>query len=202
VIPRLVIASHNKEKIEEIRNFLVGYVDVVQSITDYGFSQAPEETEDTFLGNARIKALEALRITGLPSLGDDSGLVVPALNGQPGVLSARWAEMPDGQRDFSQASLRIQKELADKDPKAFFVCSLCLAWPDGRRDEVEGYCHGRLTFPPRGPFIFGYDPIFVKEGQPLTFAEMDHATKNRLSHRADAFNKLALFLPRSAESTS
>jgi XTP/dITP diphosphohydrolase len=183
---RLVIASHNKGKVREIALLLGAYVAHFPSAGELGLPE-PEETETTFIGNAELKARAAARGSDLPALADDSGLVVPALNGDPGIYSARWAG-PD--KDFAVAMERVRRELGDKDASAYFVCALALAWPDGEVEAVEGRVYGRLVFPPRGDKGFGYDPIFIPDGHDITFAEMDPDDKHRMSHRADAFAQL------------
>jgi XTP/dITP diphosphohydrolase len=183
---RLVIASHNKGKVREIALLLGAYVSEFPSAGELGLPE-PEETETTFVGNAELKARAAAKGSNLPALADDSGLVVPALNGDPGIYSARWAG-PD--KDFAVAMERVRRELGDKDTSAYFVCALALAWPDGEVEAVEGRVYGRLVFPPRGEKGFGYDPIFIPDGHDITFAEMDPDDKHRMSHRADAFAQL------------
>lgn len=185
--PRLVIATHNQGKVREIRDLLKPYkVDVV-SAGELKLPE-PEETETTFIGNARLKALAAAVACGLPALADDSGLSVAALDGAPGIYSARWAGPT---KDFAVAMARVEKELTGKtDRAAKFVCALALAWPDGHCDTFEGEVHGTLAFPPRGAQGFGYDPIFVATGQTITFAEMEPAAKHAMSHRAQAFRQL------------
>ena len=182
----LVIASHNKGKVREIAELLGAYVAHFPSAGALNLPE-PDETETTFIGNAALKARAAANGSGLPALADDSGLVVPALGGSPGIYSARWAG-PD--KDFSVAMRRVEAELGNGDPSAYFVCALSLAWPDGHVESVEGRIHGRLVFPGRGDRGFGYDPIFIMEGRDLTFAEIDPAEKHRISHRADAFAQL------------
>jgi len=182
----LVIASHNKGKVREIAELLGAYVAHFPSAGDLNLAE-PEETETSFIGNAELKARAAAAAGGLPALADDSGLVVPALGGAPGIYSARWAG-PD--KDFSVAMRRVETELDDRDPSAYFVCALSLAWPDGHTESVEGRIHGRLIFPGRGDKGFGYDPIFIADGRDITFAEMDPDEKHRISHRADAFAQL------------
>ena len=183
---RLVIASHNKGKVREIALLLGAYVAHFPSAGELGLPE-PEETETTFIGNAELKARAAAKGSGLPALADDSGLVVPALNGDPGIYSARWAG-PD--KDFAVAMERVRQELGTKDPSAYFVCALALGWPDGHVESVEGKVFGHLTFPPRGERGFGYDPIFIPDGLNQTFGEMHEATKHRISHRARAFTQL------------
>lgn len=184
---RLVLASHNPGKLREIRALLAPFGVTAQAAPDLGLGE-PEETGQSFLENARIKALAVAQASGLPALADDSGLWVDALNGAPGIYSARWA---GPEKDFPAAMKRIQNELGGSpNRRAHFACALCLAWPDGKTIEVEGRVEGDLTWPPRGEKGFGYDPIFVPEGKTVTFAEMDLPSKQAISHRADAFRKL------------
>ena len=184
---RLVIASHNRGKVREIGDLLRPFAVDVVAAGDLGLSE-PEETGETFIANAELKAMAAARDSGLPALADDSGLVVPALDDAPGVLSARWAG-PD--KDFRLAMRSVEDALAGiADRRAHFACALSLAWPDGHRETFEGIVHGRLVFPPRGERGFGYDPIFIANGRGITFGEMDPDEKHRISHRADAFRKL------------
>lgn len=189
---KLVIASHNAGKIREIGALLAPHGISVVSVADLGFEE-PEETEDTFAGNARIKAHAAAKASGLPALSDDSGLMVDALNGDPGVYTADWAETPNG-RDFPMAMKKVWDLLETKDapsPRtAHFCCTLCVAWPDGEDVVFEGRVTGQLTWPMRGKLGFGFDPIFVPNGYSDTFGEMDPAQKHAMSHRADAFKKL------------
>jgi XTP/dITP diphosphohydrolase len=182
----LVIASHNKGKVREIAELLGAYVRHFPGAGDLALPE-PEETEATFIGNAELKARAAAAGSGLPALADDSGLVVPSLCGAPGIYSARWAG-PD--KDFTIAMQRVETELGGRDPSAYFVCALSLAWPDGHVESVEGRAHGRLAFPGRGDKGFGYDPIFIADGRDITFAEMEPEEKHRISHRADAFAQL------------
>lgn len=184
---RLVIASHNPGKVREIAELVRPYgVDVV-SAGELGLPE-PEETGTTFMENARLKALAAATAAGLPALADDSGLAVHALDGAPGIYSARWAGPG---KDFRAAMERVERELAGaEDRSAHFVCVLALAWPDGHVEAFEGTVHGRLVWPPRGERGFGYDPVFVPDGHDLTFGEMDPERKHAMSHRADAFRKL------------
>jgi len=182
----LVIASHNRGKVREIAELLGAYVAHFPSAGDLNLPE-PEETETTFIGNAELKARAAATASNLPALADDSGLVVPALGGEPGIYSARWAGPT---KDFNVAMKRVETELGDRDPAAYFVCALSLAWPDGHVESVEGRIHGRLIFPGRGDKGFGYDPIFIAEGRDITFAEMDPDEKHSISHRADAFAQL------------
>jgi len=186
----LLIASHNQGKVREIADLLTGRVARFPSAADHGVPE-PEETEDSFTGNAVLKARHAAAATGLPALADDSGLAVTALDGAPGIYSARWAVRPDGSRDFGHAMARVNTALGEAaDRRAHFVCALALAWPDGHAECVEGRVDGRLVWPPRGDRGFGYDPIFVPDGHQLTFGEMDPAAKHAISHRADAFARL------------
>jgi XTP/dITP diphosphohydrolase len=183
----LVIASHNQGKVREIAQLLRPYVARFVSAGELGLPE-PEETGTTFRENAELKARAAAVASGRPALSDDSGLVVPALGGRPSIYSARWAG-PD--RDFGVAMARIRAELPEGAPRdAHFVCALSLAWPDGHVETVEGRVHGALTFPPRGDRGFGYDPIFVPDGFADTFGEMEPESKDRISHRADAFRRL------------
>jgi XTP/dITP diphosphohydrolase len=190
---KLVLASHNKGKLAEFRDLLAPYGIEVLSAGDLGVPE-PEETGETFEENARLKAVVSTFSTGLPALADDSGLEVDALGGAPGVYSARWAGET---RDFGAAMARLEKELGEKGagggeaPRANFTCVLCLATPDGEAELFEGKAFGHLAFPPKGSNGFGYDPIFVADGQTLSFGEMDAAAKHAISHRAVAFAKFA-----------
>jgi XTP/dITP diphosphohydrolase len=189
---RLVIASHNPGKIEEIAALLAPFAVAVVSAGSLGIPE-PEETGGTFEANAALKARAAAEASGLPALADDSGLVVPALGGAPGIYSARWAGPA---KDFQVAMERVNRELGDRDRSAAFVAVLALAWPDGphaRDVHVElfrGEVQGNLVWPPRGDRGFGYDPMFVPAGGALTFGEMDPGEKHKISHRARAFAKL------------
>jgi len=189
---RLVIASHNAGKVREIGDLLAPYGAEVVSAGALGLGE-PEETEDSFAGNARIKAHAAARASGLPALSDDSGLSVEALGGDPGVYTADWAETGAG-RDFGLAMRKVQDLLeargAPEPRRAAFNCTLCLAWPDGADAVVAGQVHGRLVWPPRGARGFGYDPMFLPDGESETFGEMDPARKHAISHRAAAFARL------------
>jgi len=185
--PRLVIATHNKGKLAEIDDLLRPFhIDVVGAGT-LGLPE-PEETGASFEANARLKASAAADASGLPALADDSGLVVPALGGEPGIYSARWA---GPRRDFSIAMRTVEDRLQGKsDRSAHFVAALALAWPDGHAEVFRGEAHGVLIWPPRGTKGFGYDPMFLPDGYDRTFGELDPAEKHRISHRADAFRKL------------
>lgn len=193
----MVIASHNQGKISEIADLLMPYGMEVVSAYDLGLEDV-EETGTSFAANASLKAQAAAKATGLPALSDDSGLCVVALEGAPGIYSARWAEREDGKRDFEFGMEKVRKALYDQlddgdgrnDSRAYFVCMLCLTFPDGEEYLFEGRVDGKLQFPPRGTKGFGYDPIFVADGQTITFAEMEPAKKHAMSHRADAFSKL------------
>ena len=184
---RLVIASHNKGKVVEIRELLEPFgVDVV-SAGDLGLPE-PEETGLTFIDNAMLKARAAAEASGLPALTDDSGMTVEALDGAPGIYSARWA---GPSKDFAVAIELVRTRMGD-DPnrRGAFVCALALAWPDGAVETFEGVIQGHLEFPPRGSNGFGYDPIFVPEGDSRTFGEFEPAEKHAISHRAIAFRQL------------
>ncbi len=157
---KLVVASHNPGKVREISHLLSAYkVDVV-SAGELGLAE-PIEDGDSFVANAELKARASAQGAGIPALADDSGLVVPALGGQPGIYSARWA---GAEKDFGVAMARINDELGDNDRAAYFVCVMSLAWPDGQVESFEGRVHGNLVWPPRGANGFGYDPIFVPDG--------------------------------------
>lgn len=188
---RLLVASHNAGKIAEIAELLAPHGVAVLSAAELGLPE-PEETEDSFLGNARIKAHAAAKAAGMPALADDSGIEVAALGGAPGVYTADWAETPAG-RDFVAAMTRTWAELerlgAPEPRLAAFCCTLVLAWPDGRDAVFEGRMPGRIVWPMRGERGHGYDPIFQPEGYAITFGQMDRAEKNRISHRARAFAK-------------
>jgi XTP/dITP diphosphohydrolase len=183
----LVIASHNKGKVGEIAALLGDFATTFRSAGELGLPE-PEETGDTFVANATLKARAAATASGMIALADDSGLAVTALGGAPGIYSARWG---GPERDFGMAMARVNRELGDgPDRSAAFVCSLALGWPDGHVETVEGRCSGNLVWPARGKNGFGYDPIFVPDGHSLTFGEMEPAAKHAMSHRAQAFRKL------------
>lgn len=188
----LVIATHNNGKLEEIADLLSPYGVTLTSNADHGLPE-PDETETTFVGNARIKAHAAAKATGLPALADDSGLMIDGLGGAPGVYTADWAETPNG-RDFGMAMQRAWDELEAVDAPAprtaQFCCTLVLAWPDGHDEVFPGLMPGQIVWPARGDQGHGYDPIFQPEGYAVTFGEMDRWEKNKISHRADAFAKL------------
>ncbi|HEX5999563.1 MAG TPA: RdgB/HAM1 family non-canonical purine NTP pyrophosphatase [Hyphomicrobiaceae bacterium] len=193
---RLVAATHNPGKARELRELLAPYGLEVVSAGELGLAE-PEETGTTFVANAELKALAAAKASGLPALADDSGLEVAGLDGAPGIYAARWAGPA---KDFALAMQRIFDELTargaatpDPEPRANFAAALCLAWPDGTTEAFEGKIYGHLVWPPRGDKGFGYDPIFVADGESLTFGEMEPARKHAISHRARAF---ALFSQR------
>ncbi len=186
---RLVLATHNAGKVREIQELLAPFHLKVVAAGDLGLPE-PDETADTFIGNAEIKALAAATASGIPALADDSGLVVDALGGDPGIYSARWGGPA---KDFQAAMARVERELTARraaDRKAHFTAALALAWPDGHVETFEGYVHGTVVWPPRGSRGFGYDPMFVADGHTETFGELDPSYKHSISHRADAFRQL------------
>lgn len=184
---RLIVASHNAGKVREINDLLVPFSAEVISAGELDLPE-PEETGTTFTANAELKALAAARAANAVALADDSGLAVTALNGAPGIYSARWA---GPEKDFDMAMRKIETETGETiDKTAKFVCALTLAWPDGHCETFEGTVSGTLTFPQRGDRGFGYDPIFIPNGYDITFAEMAPTKKHSMSHRADAFTKL------------
>ena len=189
--PKLIVASHNAGKLVEIADLLHRFsVDTVGA-DKLGLPE-PEETGETFIANAELKALAAATEAGLPALADDSGLAVDALDGAPGIYSARWAETAGG-RDFDFAMHKVEMALSQKPdaPRtARFICALSLAWPDGHVESFEGKVEGSLVWPMRGKNGFGYDPVFLPEGGDLTFGEMQPEAKHAMSHRADAFTQL------------
>lgn len=197
----LVVASHNEGKIKEIQDLLAPFGLEAKSADDFGLDDV-EETGSTFEANAELKAQAASKATGLPALADDSGFCVDALDGAPGIYSARWAG-PD--RDFSMAMRNVEEKLQQKGTtnadarKARFVAVLCLVWPDGEKEFFRGEVEGQVVWPPRGTNGFGYDPIFQPEGFDITFGEMtsdqkhgwNHGRQDGLSHRSRAFKKFA-----------
>lgn len=193
---KLLVATHNRGKLEEIAHLLEPFGISVSSAAEHGLPE-PEETGTTFVENARIKAHAAARATGLPALADDSGIEIDALGGAPGVYTADWAETPTG-RDFAMAMRRAHDELeavgAPHPRTARFCCTLVLAWPDGHDEVFPGTVEGRVVWPMRGEQGHGYDPVFQPDGYDITFGEMDRWEKNRISHRADAFAKLVAVL--------
>ena len=186
---KLVIASHNPGKVREILEMLGPYGIEPVSAAELDLPE-PEETGTTFLANAELKALQAADLTGLPALADDSGLCVDALNGEPGIFSARWAGET---KDFRVAMQRVNDAIEATGPDAsrdaHFICVLALAWPDGHVEWFEGRVDGTLVWPPRGTGGFGYNPIFMPIGSDQTFAEMPDA-KKAISHRARAFEEM------------
>ncbi len=201
VEPKLVVATHNQGKLEEIRDLLAPFGVQTVSAAAFGLPE-PDETETTFVGNARIKAHAAAKATGLPALADDSGIEIDALDNAPGVYTADWAETPNG-RDFEMAMRKTHEMLEAKaapHPRtARFCCTLVLAWPDGEDAVFEGRMPGRVVWPMRGDQGHGYDPIFQPDGYDITFGEMDRWEKNRISHRARAFEKLVTIFEEGAE---
>jgi XTP/dITP diphosphohydrolase len=191
---QLVIATHNKGKLREITALFYGFDFTVIAADSLGLAE-PEETETSFRGNALLKARAAAQASSLPALADDSGLAVAALDGAPGIYSARWAA-PDG--DFDKAMQRVHdeltrvgaKDLGVKDLSAQFICSLAVVWPDGDEVCVEGRVRGQISWPPRGNLGFGYDAIFQPDGYHQSFGEMAPLEKHAMSHRADAFAQL------------
>lgn len=189
----LVAATHNTGKMRELKALFEPLGFSVRSAIDLDLLE-PDETEETFEGNAILKAKAAALATGEPALSDDSGLAVNALDGAPGIYSARWAGEP---RDFNLAMEKVRQELESigaKDYSAYFVCVLAVVWPDGHAETFRGEVHGELVFPPKGDRGFGYDPIFVATGESVTFGEMDPDKKHAMSHRAVAFEKLKAYL--------
>lgn len=188
---RLLVATHNKGKLEEMTHLLQPFGVTVVGAGEMNLPE-PEETEDTFVGNARIKAHAAAKATGLPALSDDSGITIDALDGAPGVYTADWAETGNG-RDFMMAMTRAHTELEAKNApyprRAQFRCTLVLAWPDGHDEVFEGGMPGQLVWPIRGKDGFGYDPMFQPDGHEQTCAEMDRWEKNKISHRGQAVAK-------------
>ncbi len=184
---KLLIATNNKGKVIEISDLLNNFAIEIVAATNFNLME-PEENGNSFIENAEIKSRYYSKLTCLPALADDSGLEVDALNGLPGIYSARWAGL---NKDFNSAMSRIAEEIKDsKNLSARFICALSLCWPDGEVINVEGKVEGRLNFPPCGSNGFGYDPIFIPNGYEKTFAQMPKKLKESLSHRTDAFNKL------------
>lgn len=185
---RLVVASHNQGKVREIADLIAPFA--IEAVPASALALAePDETEPTFIGNALIKAHAAANASGIVALSDDSGLCVDALDGEPGVLSARWA---GPRKDFRDAMQKVHERMVgagSKDRTAHFVCALAIAWPDGHAETFEGRVSGQLVWPPRGTLGFGYDPMFVPEGHSVSFGEMRPAQKHGMSHRARAFAK-------------
>lgn len=196
--PKLVIATHNPGKLREIADLLAPLGIGCVSAAELDLPE-PEETGVSFADNADLKAREAADLSGLPALADDSGLCVDALNGRPGIHSARWAEDEGGNRDWDRAMRKVWHavEAAGEDAghDAHFACALAIAWPnDGQAETFEGRVDGTLIWPPRGDKGFGYDPMFVPAGYELSFGEMEPADKHAISHRAAAFAKFVAAL--------
>ena len=189
---RILVATHNAGKLEEMEQLFAPFGVEVVGAAEMNLPE-PDETENTFVGNARIKAHAAVKATGLPALADDSGIEVDGLGGAPGVYTADWAETPSG-RDFMLAMTRTHSELtkraAPQPWTARFCSTLVLAWPDGHDEVFAGTVEGTLVWPVRGALGHGYDPMFQPIGHTRTFAEMSHDEKNAISHRADSFAKL------------
>jgi XTP/dITP diphosphohydrolase len=195
---KLVIATHNPGKLREIAALVEPLGLTCVGAAELGLPE-PEEIGVTFADNADLKAREAADLSGLPALADDSGLCVDALQGRPGIFSARWAEDEDGKRDWHRAMERVWAETEAAGPEAgrdaHFACSLAIAWPnDGQTETFDGRVDGTLTWPPRGKRGFGYDPMFVPAGHEQTFGELEPDLKHAISHRADAFRKLVAAL--------
>ena len=189
---QILIATHNAGKLEEMRNLFAPFGVRVVGAAEMKLTE-PEETENTFVGNARIKAHAAVKATGLPALADDSGIEVDALDGAPGVYTADWAETENG-RDFVLAMTKTHDLLEQKNApyprNGRFRATLVLAWPDGHEEIFEGDVNGTLIWPMRGNIGHGYDPMFQPDGYDQTFGEMSQEEKNKISHRANAFAKL------------
>ncbi len=185
---KIIIATHNKGKLEEFRQLFAPHGVNAVSAGELGLAE-PVETESTFAGNARIKALAAMQASGLIAMSDDSGLCVDALNGDPGVYTADWA---GPWRDWSMAMRLVEEKLqaiganTPEQRRGAFICTLCVTWPDGSERLYEGSTAGHLVWPPRGTMGHGYDPVFMPDGETQTFGEMQHAHKNKISHRARA----------------
>ena len=200
----LILATHNRGKLREFRGLCEPFDITITSVDDLELVE-PVEDGKTFEANALLKASSAMEASGLPALSDDSGLVVEALNGEPGVRTANWATRPDGTRDFGMAMEWIEQKLKEagavepSQRRAAFVATLCLVWPDGTSEFFRGRVDGTLVWPPRGSQGFGYDPVFVPDGDQRTFGEMEEGEKHgwrpggagALSHRARAFKEFA-----------
>jgi non-canonical purine NTP pyrophosphatase (RdgB/HAM1 family) len=189
---KIIIATHNKGKLEEFRQLFAPHGVNAVSAGELGLPE-PAETENTFKGNARIKALAAMQASGLIAMSDDSGLCVDALKGDPGVYTADWAGPA---RDWSMAMRLVEEKLqavsatTPEQRRGAFMCTLCVIWPDGTERFYEGRAPGHLVWPPRGVLGHGYDPVFMPEGESVTFGEMQHAHKNKISHRARALEAM------------
>jgi XTP/dITP diphosphohydrolase len=187
---KIVLASHNQGKLKEFQKLFEPYDVKLISAASLSLPE-PEETEDSFIGNALLKARHACEITAMPCLADDSGLCVNALSGQPGINSARWAINESGEKDYAYAFDKIQKALNDiDDMTAQFTAVHALVMPDGREFTGTGEIKGHLNFPPRGDKGFGYDPIFIPEGETQTFGELGAEGKDKHSHRRRAFDAI------------
>ena len=198
----IVVASHNAGKIREIAELIGPFGFSAKSAAELKFEE-PDETGTTFEENAAIKALASAKASGLPALSDDSGIVIDALDGAPGVYTANWAEREDGSRDFQMAMEKVEKALEERSAtrpeqrSCRFVSVLCLAWPDGHTEMFRGEVEGTVAWPPRGIQGFGYDPVFQPRGYDITFGEMSSDQKHgwkpgepeALSHRARAFKR-------------
>ena len=189
---QILFATHNAGKLEEMQQLFAPHGVKVVGAAEMNLPE-PDETEDSFVGNARIKAHAAATATGMPALSDDSGIQVEALDNAPGVYTADWAETPNG-RDFLMAMTKthdlLEAKSAPHPRRARFCATMVLAWPDGHDEVFEGRVNGTLVWPLRGDLGHGYDPMFQPDGFEITFAEMDHAQKNKISHRADVFAKV------------
>lgn len=183
----LVIATHNPGKAREISDLLQPYVSKFYTASELNLPE-PEETGTTYVANASLKAKAAAKVSGKPALADDSGFSVKALQGAPGIYSARWA---GPEKDFKKAMSEVNKQMGDNpDRSASFICVLALAWPDGHVETFEGKIDGDVIWPPRGDKGFGYDPVFIPRGDTRTYAEIEPDEKHKTSHRAKAFAKL------------
>ncbi|WP_407474142.1 RdgB/HAM1 family non-canonical purine NTP pyrophosphatase [Sulfitobacter sp. PM12] len=189
---QILVATHNAGKLQEMTELFAPFGVTVKGAAEMNLGE-PEETESTFIGNARIKARAAVAATGLPALADDSGIEVEALDNAPGVYTADWSETPNG-RDFVMAMTKTHRLLEEANAphprRARFCATLVLVWPDGHEEIFEGRVNGTLVWPIRGDVGHGYDPMFQPDGHEQTFGEMSADAKNAISHRADAFAKL------------
>lgn len=189
---KLVLATHNPGKVVELAALLGPHGLEIVSAGSLGLPE-PEETGETFVANAELKALAAATAAGLPAIADDSGLCVDALGGAPGIYSARWAGET---KDFAAAMAQVNEAMGKEGPRtAHFICALSVAWPDGHVETVEGRVDGRLVWPPRGDNGFGYDPMFIMDGKSRTFGEISRDEKEADNHRARAFRLLQPLLP-------
>ena len=191
---KIIIASHNSGKVLELEELFTNSNYRITSASKLGFPE-PVEDGNSFKENAEIKAKASAVLGEHPAISDDSGLVVPLINGEPGIHSARWALNDSGDKNFNLAIEKIKNKImalgeAPSGQDAYFVCALAMCWPDGYMKTVEGYAYGSLTFPPNGNKGFGYDPIFIPNGQSLTYGQIEPVKKHQISHRADAFRQL------------